>query len=1467
MANVSAGRIVLPDLVQSITFNISGEEKLKTIGRALNDISSGTKAHEYISDQETMIRRLIQSYEDYNNIQSKANAGELIKSFNALKAFSDSIDLSKVISEFELVDAAYRKASEDFGKDFSGFSADRFRDIAEAMSELAHYGVDVDKVFERLGQSSSVGKLHEQIRDLGLEVGRLKRELRNAEQERDNLMNGAEIQRLQEVEGKFKSLTETMAGEFRSFLHANDLESGDDYWNRFYDYFESIKNGSMTAKEAITNVRTELADLLQTAQPGDTVFSSTQMDEFINKLEVACRSIELMRSEIEELNNRAAMRGVAKEMSESADLTDRQREAIRGLIQESSGFNDVSQILVALVENFDTTDVKIQESVNAFRSLLTILDSIAHVEPAHMSGFNDVLKNLRMISELKVNSKKMASLEAALSSLSKIPNLSNLSLLGGVDLRGFNDIRVSKASMSNLAIYLPELSQNVNIEKLRALSQINLANFSKENLSVSNAAFKHLQELIQQIQGTANTQIAGPNVSGMDSAAQAIDQVTQKVKQESAVLREGVQAKEADAAAAEAAAKAEDDKRKISELLADALKREEAAAKMAGESTERDATKTKKAVQVTGEATVSMSKLSAILDKISFGKFSAELIKVQEQFSALQEKPAHLAENMKLLEKAERDMREATSVAGQLEAFNRFALMLDVVRSQIGAVNAEVKNSGSDFNNMLNMVKQANSAMEGIGNSSFTNKLREMSAKTKEVADESVIRNLTRMRQAYIDMQSAYGTAGPASATDYEALINAYIRWQEALKGVNQALAANRAETIANKESSIDAIRAQEDAMWAAYRADADAEAKKQAQIADGIAKHNAAEDAKLIKTEARIEATTKREIESNDKAMLAEEQRMRRLAAEEAEYYAKQERIAAEAEAKKQAQIAEGVRKHQEALAKEEAAIEAATRKEIAAWEKAEEAKIAANEKAISGAAYDQVITKLKELGNARKQLAKYSTDTNDPMFKVWDEEVNKLRKDYNELIRTLNTKLNSDQRTGIVAELRKQQEEINRIRNVASGKDAQKGYTSENKTFDGAAEQVDKLLSKYDALKNKEGEAKASVEALKTAYDALRNTTPGTAERTEAVKTYKDALDRATEAVKTQAKAEKDAETNENNRLKYLKQANNLYSQCEDALKKYAASAKDASTKETYESIRKMRDELDELRKRLTPTGANIDGVGDALKRMSAEFNTAKTNLSSWGTQLTHWVNNGLDQLKSRLTYTFGLATMVYKAVNEIKQMISTAVELDAAMNELQIVTRASGAEMGEYSKRVSNMAQETAQATKDLISATTVYARLGYSMDESSTLAKFTAMLQGVGDIDASAAQDAITAIVKAFDIGVNDIETAMDKMVVVGNNFPISVSQIAEGMNNAGSMLAVAGNSFEESIALLTAANTTIQNISKASTGLRTIAARIRKTTTGEDGDEIVEESKYNDMINALTKHKVTITDINGEYRST
>lgn len=1304
MAEVKAGRIVLPDLVQNLTFHVSGEEKLKTVGRALNDIANGTKANEYISDQETMVRRLIDSYEQFERIQSRSSAGELIKSFNALKAVTNEIDLSKIVQNFEKVDAAYQKASADFGKDFTGFSVDRFRDVAEAMAELAHHGVDVDKVFGRLGQSSNVGKLHEQINELQNTVGRLSKELNNVTRQRDELLSGDEIQRLKELESNFEDITGRMANEFRSFLVANDLDSDDAAWGKYYEYFESIRNGSMTAKEAIANVREELAEMIRQAEPGDTIFKSSQMEEFISKMNIACETIEYMRAEIEDLSNKISLRAVAQEMGESAKLTEEQRQAMHGLVEEGTGLNNLSQILVALVQNFDTTDEHVHTSVNSFQELLKVLDSIAHVEPANMSGFNDVLKNLRMITEFDIDSKKMKDLEESLTSLSKIPNLSNIALLGSVDLRGFNDLKASKASLLNLSTYLPELSQNVNVEKLQALSGISLANFSSENLKVSKASMDHLRELIKTINGTQDANAAGAGTTAESKLDDVIDRTTQKLRQENDVLREEKRGLQEHETSVESAAKAEEDKKKIAELLAEALKREQ-------EETERST------------------------------KAADEHTKVVQRLIEL--------------------------------------------RGQIGRL--ETEQAGLKFEDPKRY--------------------------------EEIGRQIELLTQEYNDLYNAH--RGSFTADDIDRIAQATI---------------DATDRVTKKQS--------EAADTATKTADAQAAAAKKA--AD-------AQEASARKQQDAIAATAAKARESADAYKYVLE---------------KYENQIANLRVEKPVDLTAAIARMKSSLAVMTSSVTTDLDKSQAYKDWASDLTRVKDILAAIAPANRAAVQEQKDLSKSADECAEKYKKLNDQIKELKDPK-SVDTKSLEKIKQLLDVIQNESVDTGIkqtaLTELKglldSTTESVNRLaaaeREQANAEKERTNAADENRA---AAESLDALINKYDALHKSTDVVTQKMDALKAATEKLMNTPSGTEERKLATEEYSKALKEATDAVNERQRAE-------NQYLPKLKQINTLISQCEAAQRKYAAAAKLGVGKEDYERIQKASQDLQVLKDKLVAAGGVTPEVAAEFNRLSQEVSNTSLALKTNTNLIGRWATTGMQQLKSRLTYSFGLAAMVYKAVNEIKKMVSTAVELDTAMNQLQIVTRSSGAEMDTYAKRVSSMAKETAQATKDLIDATTVYARLGYSMDESASLAKYTAMLQGVGNIEASAAQDAMTAILKAFNKNVEDVEDIMNKMVVVGNNFPISVSQIAEGMNNAGSMLAVAGNTLEESIALLTASNATVQNISKASTGLRTIAARIRKTTTEEDDGEAINEAKYEEMLNILTKHQVTLTDINGEYRST
>lgn len=289
-----------------------------------------------------------------------------------------------------------------------------------------------------------------------------------------------------------------------------------------------------------------------------------------------------------------------------------------------------------------------------------------------------------------------------------------------------------------------------------------------------------------------------------------------------------------------------------------------------------------------------------------------------------------------------------------------------------------------------------------------------------------------------------------------------------------------------------------------------------------------------------------------------------------------------------------------------------------------------------------------------------------------------------------------------------------------------------------------------------------------------------------------------------------------------------------------------------------------LAKIKKESRETSAALDSTSSSLQ------NVDNTITASFGTQFGNALFDQVKNLQTSLTSRLIGFAGVMRGVRVVKDMINTSNELESAMAELQMVTRGTDAEYQRFGADVAKTAQEISTSIDDLISATTTYSRLGYSLDESSILAKYTGMLERVGNIDTKAAEDSITSILKAFsnEVDVEDAESVMDRLVVVGNNFPISVEQIAAGMTNASSSLAAAGNSFNESVALLVAANTTIQDANKASTGLRTLTARLRNTKA--ELDELGEEmtsAKYEGIVQMLTKHQVSLMDLNGEYRST
>lgn len=193
---------------------------------------------------------------------------------------------------------------------------------------------------------------------------------------------------------------------------------------------------------------------------------------------------------------------------------------------------------------------------------------------------------------------------------------------------------------------------------------------------------------------------------------------------------------------------------------------------------------------------------------------------------------------------------------------------------------------------------------------------------------------------------------------------------------------------------------------------------------------------------------------------------------------------------------------------------------------------------------------------------------------------------------------------------------------------------------------------------------------------------------------------------------------------------------------------------------SLRQFSGEMGNLK--TDEASAKVANFRSQLTKLSGDVRSASSSFTGLFKGLGAGITN-------YIAMTFSAMRIIQTTIQEIKQMVNTAIELNSAFTQLQIVTRVSDAEMAQFSGTLADTAKNMSASIKDMAEVATVYARLGYSLDESNVLAQYTAMLQNVGDIDASSASDALTAIVKAYGKGVDDIEELMDKMVTVGKNY--------------------------------------------------------------------------------------------------
>ncbi len=321
-------------------------------------------------------------------------------------------------------------------------------------------------------------------------------------------------------------------------------------------------------------------------------------------------------------------------------------------------------------------------------------------------------------------------------------------------------------------------------------------------------------------------------------------------------------------------------------------------------------------------------------------------------------------------------------------------------------------------------------------------------------------------------------------------------------------------------------------------------------------------------------------------------------------------------------------------------------------------------------------------------------------------------------------------------------------------------------------------------------------SIQALITEYETLKTQLQGNVSP-EGLKQISTTL--------TTLKSQFDVVQNECNELKTSlnnAKALNKFGQDVELLRNRIISLREAnskSVKQFGQDYNKLLADADELQLTFTNGKTDFEGLNTANRELRIlEGNIKNANKTG------HTLFQTIGEQAKKFASWMSLTTIIAGAARSIRNMIREVVELDSAMTSLKKVTDETDATYSKFLDNASKRAKELGTTITDLVESTSEFAKLGYSIDDAAVLGEVASVYSNVGELDIADATASLVSSMAAFGIEAQNAMEIVDRFNAVGNQFSISSAGIGDALQRSASSLKAAGNSIDESIAMITAA---------------------------------------------------------------
>lgn len=301
-----------------------------------------------------------------------------------------------------------------------------------------------------------------------------------------------------------------------------------------------------------------------------------------------------------------------------------------------------------------------------------------------------------------------------------------------------------------------------------------------------------------------------------------------------------------------------------------------------------------------------------------------------------------------------------------------------------------------------------------------------------------------------------------------------------------------------------------------------------------------------------------------------------------------------------------------------------------------------------------------------------------------------------------------------------------------------------------------------------------------------------------------------------------------------------------------------------------------LDSFQKSLSELSINTPDLEKKMKLLGSEFKNIKNGAQnsskaiSVASKETASFATGIKDAAIKFGLWSAVTVAYYGAIRAIGEGIDTIRELDTALVELKKVTDETDVTYQKFTDTAFQMAEATGSSGVDAIKATSAFARMNFTLEESIKLGEKALILQNIGDgiNTIEEATTSLVAIMKGFELQAKDSEHVIDGLNEVSNRFAVNTSQLSNGLMRISATSNQSNNSLDETIGLMTGAVEILQNWEKASSGINVLTQRIRGVS--EEGENLLPTlQKTFDSLKLISGEtvRIPIEDANGDLRST